>query len=158
MIGDLREVLQDLRLLSRAGGRVADALTRYLDKAALGLSMEEAFGLAPGAPGEGWWYEAGTPSEVRARLVLELAEELPGENPNSLASGIIVVARRYEAASWGRYRDLDAPPPHHGPVERLLWRLHANARLGVDAKWPLERRRLVDVLQQGAIPTADDAP
>jgi hypothetical protein len=154
-IRDFRDLLSELPQLGRAGARCAAKLRRYLDNAANGASLDDVFGLRP-KPGEAAWFDAAAPAEVRRGLVLDLTALLDARRLNARATAILGLARRFEADKWPRYQDLDEPPPHLSAADQLLFQLHANAGAG-GAKWPLGRRKLVEVLQSGALSTADNA-
>lgn len=127
----------------------ASAFREYLDGAALGLTLDNAVGVAP-RPYERPWFEMEALAE-RERLILELAVYVPAPSCSGQAKAMASLAVGYATNGWLRERDLVEPPNrHNGRPEEVLWHLHQ-----CGASWPLGWRRIFESLQKKHVAAAN---
>ena len=80
------------------GSWVAESLEYYFSHASKGCSMEEAFGISPGAWQQPWWRK----EEVckRDEAIIELAQTLDEKNNSKKAKRVREMLLRYSDARW----------------------------------------------------------
>lgn len=146
-IARLRRLMPALPDLGPDGEFLSTAIRQYLREARLGLSLDDAFEVAP-APGEAAWWEAETAIETRARLIAELAEGYGG-SISAKAKAIAAEASRYATDAWPRERH---QAPSGSARRQAFWRLQSGA---AGAAWPLGWRRILQILHSPSLSGAN---
>lgn len=118
-IGKLRRFASEAHPPGSDAEMVATCLRDYLDGAAAGRALEQAFGIASRRSGERWWV-------VEARLkrdaaLRSLASMFDLDSVNSQARRILNAARRYRGGRWKR--DCDSGALYHDPRDQALYQL-----------------------------------
>jgi hypothetical protein len=85
-------------------------VAEYVSAARHGLTLDEAFGIAPASGAEPWW--ATEARRGRDELLRRAAEMFFMDRPSvhSRATALALAISRYEAAGWLRDRPFKAPP------------------------------------------------
>ena len=131
------------KALGDDGPWLADAIRRYLEGAARGLTLDSTFGTEPMPFEPAWWEQEA--AARRDELIHQMAAHFRqyATARSRQAKEIAAAARRYETRCWPRDQHRDKCPPHH--VDKLEMLFFAAHRSG--ARWPLAWRRILEVLE-----------
>jgi hypothetical protein len=122
-IAKLRELIKvaESGELGELGDWLAPRLTRYLENAQTGATLDQALGLTVGPGGMPWWREQAL--RQRDDAIRKLADRYFGAlDLNGQADEILTAIRRYRGSRWSHDRSKDhMPESYAGTRSELLY-------------------------------------
>ncbi|MGE3777271.1 MAG: hypothetical protein AB7F89_08815 [Pirellulaceae bacterium] len=116
-IDRIRRLVDVLPSLSRDGEWLADALRRYIDEAADGITLDEVLGVATPRGGRPWWKAEAL--RRRDESIARLRNLVPANGFRSEALAIRAAAIRYRRTRY-RSAPADDTDPAHVELRALL--------------------------------------